>query len=288
VLTGEGSGAVALQGDQVVLDVDEVIAQVKERLVARGLTLVENVPIPETDRQIVLMDAPQLRQMRTIYAFGNPLARWLLPIVGALYLIAFVLARRRPRMTVAIGALLAANALLVALALSIGRQLFVDELAGTAFAEASRVFFDTLLTYLQRGQQVFLWLGLVLVVAGWYAGSNRYGTAVRSTVTTGLERTGSRLPDGQVGGAGRWVAANVAWLRVVVVVLGAVVLLWGNQVTTSRLWWSLALVLVLLGLVHVLVGAGRGANTTSPPIPRQASSSAREASSSEAGQHERV
>ena len=196
VLKGEESGAVSLQGDEVVLDVDEVINQVKERLVARGLTLVENVPIPETDRQIVLMEAPQLRQLRTIYAFGNPLAQWLLPIVAVLYLAAFVLARRRPRMTVAIGALLAANALLVALALSIGRQLFVNELAGTAFAAASRVFFDTLLAYLERGQQVFLGLGLVLVVAGWFAGSNKYGTAVRSTMAGGLEGTGARLADG--------------------------------------------------------------------------------------------
>ena len=127
------------------------------------------------------MEAPQVRQLRTIYAFGNPLARWLLPIVAVLYLVAFVLARRRPRMAVVIGAVLAANALLVALALSIGRQLFVDQLAGTAFAPASRVFFDTLLAYLERGQQVLLGLGLVLVVAGWFAGSNKYGTAVRTT-----------------------------------------------------------------------------------------------------------
>ena len=98
-------------------------------------------------------------------------------------------------MTVAIGALLAANALLVALALSVGRQLFVDQLAGTAFAAASRVFFDTLLAYLERGQQVFLGLGLILVVAGWFAGSNRYGTAVRTTVAGGLEGTGTRLAD---------------------------------------------------------------------------------------------
>jgi hypothetical protein len=260
VLKGdEGSGAVSLQGEQIVLDVDEVVDQVKERLVAQGLTLVENAPIPETDRQIVLVEAPQLKQMRTIYAFGNPLARWLLPIVGLLYLAAFILARRRPRMTVAIGAVLAVNALLVALALSIGRQLFVDQLAGTVFARASQVFFDTLLTYLQRGQQVFLWLGLVLVVAGWFAGSNRYGTAVRTTLADGLEGTGSRLADGRIGGAGQWVAANVGWLRNAVVVLGAVVLLWGNNVSLSRLWWSLAFVLVLLALLEVMVGAGRGA-----------------------------
>src|SRR3954469_17784817 len=107
VLKGEGSGAVSVQGDQVVLDVDEVINQVKDRLVARGLTLVQNAPIPQTDRQIVLMEAPQVKQLRTIHAFGDPLARWLLPIVAALYLAAFVLARRRPRMTVAIGVLVA-------------------------------------------------------------------------------------------------------------------------------------------------------------------------------------
>src|SRR5215207_1812351 len=41
ILTGDDSGAVSLQEDQVVLDVDEVINQVKERLVARGLTIVE-------------------------------------------------------------------------------------------------------------------------------------------------------------------------------------------------------------------------------------------------------
>ena len=121
VLSGQNTGAVSLQGNEVVLDVDQVINQVKQRLVARGLTIVEKVPIPQTDRQIVLMDAPHLRQARTIYAFGNPLARWLLLFVAVLYLGAFLLARRRPRMTALIGGLLVANALLVALALSVGR-----------------------------------------------------------------------------------------------------------------------------------------------------------------------
>lgn len=40
ILNGDDSGAVSLQGDEVVLDVDEVIERVKERLVARGLTIV--------------------------------------------------------------------------------------------------------------------------------------------------------------------------------------------------------------------------------------------------------
>jgi hypothetical protein len=267
ILTGDDSGAVSLQDDQVVLDVDEVINQVKERLVARGLTIVENVPIPETDRQIVLMDAPQLRQMRTIYAFGNPVAKWLLPIVGVLYLAALLLARRRPRMAVWIGALVAANAALLALVLSIGQQLFVNELAGTTFGPASRVFYETLLSYLERGQEVVLWLGLIVVVAGLFAGPNRYGTAVRSSLSGGLESIGSSIGGNALTAAGRWVETNVAWLRIAAVALGAVVLLWGNSVSTDRLWWSLALVLALLAGLQVLVGAGRDREQAGSPRP---------------------
>ncbi|MET1059855.1 MAG: hypothetical protein ABWX84_09670 [Nocardioides sp.] len=260
ILTADSSGAVSLQGDEVVLDVDEVITRVKDRLVARGLTIAENVPIPETDRQIVLMDAPQLRQARTIYAFGNPVARWLLPFVGVLYLGAFLLAHRRARMGAWIGALVAANALLLAFVLSVGEQLFVNHLADTAFGPASRVFYVTLLSYLERGQEAVLWLGVILLVAGLFAGANRYGTAIRTTIAGGLEKTGTTLADSGVDVVttiGRWVAANAGWLRVAVVAVGAVVLLWGNNVTLSRLWWSLALVLVLLAVLQVLVGAGR-------------------------------
>ena len=257
ILTGDDSGAVSLQGNQVVLDVDEVIDRVKERLVARGLTIVENVPIPETDRQIVLMDAPQLRQMRTIYAFGNPVAKWLLPLVGVLYLATFLLARRRPRMAVWIGAVIAANAVLLAVVLSIGQQLFVNALSGSTFGPASRVFYETLLSYLERGQEVVLWLGVIVVVAGLFAGANKYGAAVRRTLSGGLENVGSSIGGSGVTPAGRWVETNVAWLRVVVIALGIVVLLWGNNASTDRLWWSLALVLVLLAALQVLVGAGR-------------------------------
>jgi len=270
ILTGDDSGAVSLQDDQVVLDVDEVITQVKERLVERGLTIAENVPVPETDRQIVLMDAPQLRQARTIYAFSNPVAKWLLPIVGLLYLGAFLLARHRPRMTVWIGAIMAANALLLALLLSAGQQLFVNHLAGTAFGPASRVFFETLLAYLERGQEVVLWLGVILVVAGLFAGANRYGAAVRTSVSGGLEGIGTKLADSgldAIAGAGRWVKANAGWLRVVSVAVGVVVLLWGNNASLDRLWWSLALVLVILACIQVLVGAGRERARAHPGDP---------------------
>jgi hypothetical protein len=124
------------------------------------------------------------------------------------------------------------------------------------------VFYNTLLSYLQRGQQVVLWLGLILVVVGWFAGRNRTGAAARAAVAGGLETVGSALAGGPVGGAGRWVAANARWLRVVVGVLGVVVLLWGNDVSLSRLVWSVVLIAVLLAVIQVLIGAAGGPNRT--------------------------
>jgi hypothetical protein len=227
ILEGEATGAISQQGDQVVLDVSEVVDQVKQRLVDRGLTIIENLPIPEADRQIVLFDAPQLRKARTAYAAVNPVAQWLIVIVAVLYLAALVLSRRRPRMTVIIGVVLAANSVLVALALSVGRSLFVDALSDTELGPAATTVYDTLLSFLMRGQRVLLWLALILVVTGVLLGRNAFGTAVRRTLRDALETVGAALADGPVAGPGRWVAANEGWLRIVIVVLGGVVLLWG-------------------------------------------------------------
>jgi hypothetical protein len=258
LLQGDETGAISLQEDQVVLDVSEVIEQVKQRLVARGLTIAERLPVPDTDRQIVLMDAPQLEQARTIYAFTNPVAKWLIVLVAVQYLAAVFLSRRRPRMTVFIGLALAANSLLVALALSVGRQLFVNQLAGTVFGPASRVFYDQLLSYLERGQQVLLALGLLLVVVGWFTAGSGTGAAARATVAGGLEAVGAPLAGGPVADVSQWVESHDRWLRGAIGALGAVVLLWGNDVSLSRVFWSAALVGFLLALVQLLIGAALG------------------------------
>ena len=216
LLKGDTSGAVSVQGGALVLDLSDVIDQVKQRLVDRGLTIVQHAPpIPAADQQIVLLEAPQLKQVRTIYAFANPVAKWLLVVVGLMYLGALLLSRRRPRMTIIIGVALAANALLVALLLSIGRQLFVNQLSGTVFGPASTVFYDQLFTYLERGQHVVLWLGVILAFVGWFAGRTKLGIAVRSTVGSGLESVGarsgrrSRRGDRPLGRAERGVARIV-------------------------------------------------------------------------------
>ncbi|RYP84901.1 hypothetical protein EKO23_14095 [Nocardioides guangzhouensis] len=189
-----------------------------------------------------------------------------------LFLAAFLLARNKPRLAVVIGLTVAANGLLMALPLAIGRQLFVNHLAGTVFGPASRIFYDTLLSYLERSQRVMFFLGATLVVMGWFAGRNASGTAVRTTSAEGLEAVGAALASTPVvATTGKWGAANIRWLRLAAARLGVIVLLWGNDISQSRFFWSLTVVLVLLACLQVLIGAGRSTDPTdrSTPAPSE-------------------
>ncbi len=258
VMEGDASGAVSLQGDNLVLDIGDVLEQVKQRLIARGLTVLQNVPIPDVNKQIVLMQAPQLAQARTIYAFTKPVATWLLPVVALLYLIAFLVARRRPLMCAAIGVSFVVNALLIAFAVTVGERLFVNGFSSTVLASASSVIYTQLLGFLTRGWQAVLWLGVILIVAGWFAGITKSGATSRRWVSAGLRAGGAGVGTEALVPTGRWVAANVGLLRAVAVAIGFVVLLWGLDTSLSRLIWSTVLVLVLLALIELLAGTEAG------------------------------
>ena len=182
-------------------------------------------------------EAPQLEQARTIYAFANPVARWLILVVAALYVAAFLLSGRRPRMTVIIGVALVANALLLR-SLSIGRQLFINELAGTVFGLASSVFYDTLGAYLERGWQVLGWLGLILVVGVGSPGPTPPVPPSARPCPAAWSPSGHSWPTGRsavpVGGRGQRPVASGrggrGWCRRPAV---------GTDVSVSRLGWSL-------------------------------------------------
>ena len=117
------------------------------------------------------------------------------------------------RMTVIIGAALAANALLVALASRSAASCSSTSWPARCSDRPAAVFYDQLLTYLQRGQQVLLWLGSDPGRRRLVRGPQPYRTAARATVAGGLETVGSLARRRPGSGTGHWVAANAPWLR---------------------------------------------------------------------------
>ena len=259
ILQGGNEGPVQMQGDQVVLDISDLLTAVQSQLVAQGVSLADKVTIPESDRQIVLFEAPVVAQLQFVYSLTSPILQWFPLLMAILFGLAIILARRRPRMVLAVGIALVVTGGLTTWALGVGKTFFVDQLAGTVFGGASGVFWDTLFNYLMTGLQGLMIFGVVLAIAGWYAGSSRPARNVRSHVVAGLTEIGSSLPE---NGLSTFLAARADTVRWVITAVTVFILVVGSVMSLTHMIWVLLLAGGLFTLLQVLIAKTEAAAVT--------------------------
>lgn len=251
LLEGGEEGPVQLVGDEVVLDISSLLVEIQGFLVENGIDAAANITIPETDRQIVLMSAPALSQIRLIYSFTSPVLQWFPLVIAALFALAIALSRRRARMVVGVGVVLVVSGGLLSIAMSAGQEVFVNELAGTPFGPAAQVFWDTLFAYLLMGIQAVLWLGIAVIVAGWFGGRTKWARQLRGHVVRGLDEVGDRItalePLRQAVGPHLVIARWVVYGLVVVLLL-----LLNDIATPSSVMWTVALAAGLITALQLL------------------------------------
>lgn len=257
ILEGRDDGPVSLQGDEVVLDISVLVDQVKQGLVDQGFSAAANINVPQADRQIVLLEAPQLAQIRTIYSFTSPVAAGLIYIAILLLVLAVVLARRRPRMTAWAGGGAAVGGGLLVVGLGIGESIFVNTLEGTPFEKASQTFYDQLLKFLYNGAYSLIVLGIIVFAVGLYLCGARWAVELRATVNNLADDIAGNIPAGPIVSSGAWVAAHARWLRVAVAVIFTIIVVIGNDLSVARTIWAALIALVLLGVIQVWAAAGR-------------------------------
>jgi hypothetical protein len=257
ILEGRDDGPVSLEGDAVVLDISSIIDQVKQGLVDRGFAAAANINVPEADRQIVLLEAPQLAQIRTIYSLTSPIAVALFFIAILLLVLAVVLARRRPRMVAWAGGGAAAGGLLLIVGLGIGETVFVNTLDGTPFEKASQTFYDQLLKFLYNGAYAIVVLGIIVLAVGLYLCGARWAVELRAAVNNLADDVARNIPAGPITSSGASVAAHARWFRVGVGVIFTIIVVIGNDLSVARTIWAALIALVLLGVIQVWAAAGR-------------------------------
>jgi hypothetical protein len=257
ILEGRDDGPVSLEGDAVVLDISSIIDQVKQGLVDRGFAAAANINVPEADRQIVLLEAPQLAQIRTIYSLTSPIAVALFFIAILLLVLAVVLARRRPRMVAWAGGGAAAGGLLLIVGLGIGETVFVNTLDGTPFEKASQTFYDQLLKFLYNGAYAIVVLGIIVFAVGLYLCGARWAVELRAAVNNLADDVARNIPAGPITSSGASVAAHARWFRVGVGVIFTIIVVIGNDLSVARTIWAALIALVLLGVIQVWAAAGR-------------------------------
>lgn len=264
ILEGRDDGPVSLQGDEVVLDIGVLIDQVKQGLVDRGFGAAANINIPQAEQQIVLLESPQLAQIRTIYSLTSPIAAGLVFIAFLLLVLAVVLARRRPRMVAWAGGGAAVGGLALVVGLGIGQTVFVNTLDGTPFEKASQTFYDQLLTFLYNAAYSLVLLGLIVLVVGLYLCGARWAVELRASVNNLADDISGSIPAGPITSSAAWVAAHARWLRIGVAALFVIIVLIGSDLSLARTIWAAVISLILLGIIQVWAAAGR--RTPAEPI----------------------
>ena len=250
ILEGGNEGPVQMQGDQLVLDITDLLTAVQAQLVSQGVTIADKVTVPDSDRQIVLFEAPAVAQLQFIYSLASPVLQWFPLLIAILFGLAITLARRRPRMVLAVGLALVVAGGLTTWGLGLGETFFVDQLAGTVFGGASGIFWNTLLNYLIIGLQSLLIFGVVVAVAGWFAGRSRPAVKLRAHLVAGLTEIGSSLPANGLSAFLRARADAVRWIITAVLVFALVV---GDVMSLNRMIWLLLLTGGLFTLLQVLI-----------------------------------
>lgn len=250
ILSGGNEGPIQMQGDNVVLNITDLLTAVQTQLVAQGVSIADKITIPESDRQIVLFQAPAVAQLQFIYSLASPILQWFPLLIGALFALSIALARRRPRMVLAVGISVLAAAGATWWALSFGETFFVNQLAGTVFGAASAIFWNTLFNYLVTGLQAMLLFGVVVAVAGWFAGRSRPATKVRGHVVAGLTEIGAAVPDNAFSTFLQDRASTVRWVIAVVLVF---ILMVGDVLSLTRVIWMILLAAGLFTLLQILI-----------------------------------
>lgn len=266
-LKGQESGAVSVDGNTIVLDTGDLLAQVKQILVQRGFTFLEKAPIPpQADRQIVLVQSDQISRIQTIYRLSDVASSTLVWLALALIFGSVLVGKRHRRWLLSAGVVIAVGAGLVGLALVFGREAVLTSI-GAADPSFQASVFDILTRFLNGLARAGVALGIVIAIAAWLAGPSSLATGIRQG-TSAAERSLARavvryVP--QLAGFGSWVDQWRSGFRVVIVGLAALSIFGRADISAGRIWWTFALALLAWLIVDTVAAMGGARSAVDSP-----------------------
>ncbi|MFI1504247.1 hypothetical protein [Streptomyces sp. NPDC020597] len=183
-LTGSGGGAVKIKNDTVTLDLAPVVDQVKQRLVDSGLTIAGKIPEIHTDFTVVRSE--DIGKVKTYFRVLQLAGFWL-PVVAVLLIAAGVLLSAHRRRVLIVAALCFAFAtLLLGVALTVFRVVYLDALPAGVSQPAAGSVYDTLVRFLRTSVRSAVALGVVIALAAWLTGPGRHAELVRRLWHSGI------------------------------------------------------------------------------------------------------
>ncbi|TCJ94990.1 hypothetical protein [Nocardia alba] len=240
-VTGVDEGAIQVDTTGVVsISLDQMLDRVVDELDSRGFVLADKVAAAPTE--FVVLESDELARAQRVVRLLDRSAIVLAiaaPICAALAILVAGRGSRR-RAILAVAASVLVSMVVLAVALLIGRGIYLDHVR-TASPDAARAVFDTVVGPLRVRMRVLAVLAVVVGLGAFLVGPSAPATWVRATA----DRLGERLRRGELGPVSGFLASNRNAVRGVVLIVAAAVLLFWDYPTV--------LVAVLIAVVTVVV-----------------------------------
>ncbi|MFF3859697.1 hypothetical protein [Streptomyces sp. NPDC002209] len=248
-LTGSDEGAVQIKNDSVTIDLAPVIDQVKNKLVDSGMSVAAKIPEVHTDFTVLKSD--DIGRVKTGFRLLQIMGFWLPVIAVVLAAVGVLLSvhRRRTLVTAALG--FAVAALILGIALTVFRTVYLNALPDTVSQPAAGAVYDAMIKLLRTTVRMVVVLGVLLALAAWLSGPGRRATVVRQMWHSGIAATRASADRAglRMGPVGPFVARHRVWITWILVAAAVLAfILWPYPTG----WVILGIALVLLFALAVM------------------------------------
>lgn len=243
-------GALAAEGGQVAIDLDEIAGLVVERAAEAGLTL----PEVETDfGRIVIYESEELAAVQSVAQTIDQLG-WMLPFIALLLIIGAVWAApNRRRITVFLGFGTAFGMLLSLVALRIGRNVTLNAIEDQITRDAGEAAWNIVLDWLISGSWGILVLGLIVGFVAWAIGPSPRAQQFTAWVSGTID-SWRRPEETDPSEFAKFLAGSKHAIELIVVVIGLLFVLFGPSLSAVRVLLVTLVVVGIVVLVEILAG----------------------------------
>ncbi len=261
VLTGKQSKLTQKleKGGGIVVNVTPALNNLINQANAKGVTLfnpLKAVLAKGNSLGVTVVSKSQVSQFTALFNVIITL-KWAIPVIAlVLAALGIIIAvdHRKTLLRVAIGVALVTMLLLAGL--SLGRVTFINQAGHTFNRQVAASVWDTVLRFLKSDLRWMLLFSVLVALGSWLAGPARYAVWIRSTCAKGGRWVAAQAHE-LTSGAGRaaagsdrtrrtggWILEHLNGLRILGVVVAALFLVFGGNLTG----WSLLIILIVLAV----------------------------------------
>lgn len=268
VITERDGAVLSNQGGVISIHTGPIAEEIKQRLVDRGLTILNRVPTTRLDKEIVLVDQPWIAEAARMVNQLQALAYWLPLLAAVAYGLALLTAtdRRKAILWAGWGALIAT--ILPLQGLYLGRVPVVSYFSslGSGYGPAAEAAYGIVFRDLASMERWVALIAALIVLGALVAGPARAAVAIRGAFTGGASSLSSRFDFGPFG---EFVAGNKRVLRGAGLAVAALIVLYPTERANPMAWivWTGIVLLVWLAAVEFFGGSGGVPESAPEPAP---------------------